>query len=205
MSKHRFLGLCVAEKEDGEAKGIFGPIQLPYQEEGDQGSKQGEGEGNAREVDPQRLDKLPKEIWEKILNDLNENDLFPLALSCRYFRQKQVELVARTGQNGPESGRSQLALKTTFQRKREKVQLASADYFRFCSKEKVKLKALTDCVSNLTAYHGHLPLLKELNPPKRLHRKIAAAAGESSSSVSSSYSLFWLLTCSSSLQRTEAS
>ena len=186
-------------------KGSSAPSSSHTRKKATKEASKAKDEGNAREVDPQRLDKLPKEIWEKILNDLNENDLFPLALSCRYFRQKQVELVARTGQNGPESGRSQLALKTTFQRKREKVQLASADYFRFCSKEKVKLKALTDCVSNLTAYHGHLPLLKELNPPKRLHREIAAAAGESSSSVSSSYSLFWLLTCSSSLQRTEAS
>ena len=186
-------------------KGSSAPSSSRARKKATKEASKAKDEGNAREVDPQRLDKLPKEVWEKILDELDENDLFPLALSCRYFRQKQVELVARTGQNGPESGRSQLALKTTFQRKREKVQLASADYFRFCSKEKVKLKALTDCVSNLTAYHGHLPLLKELNPPKRLHREIAAAAGESSSSVSSSYSLFWLLTCSSSLQRTEAS
>ena len=35
------------------------------------------------------LDKLPQEVWEKILDELDENDLFPLALSCRYFRQKQ--------------------------------------------------------------------------------------------------------------------
>ena len=44
----------------------------------------------------QRLDKLPQEVWGKILGNLKENDLFPLALSCRYFRQKQKELVART-------------------------------------------------------------------------------------------------------------
>ena len=55
-----------------------------------------------REVEStQRLDKLPKEVWEKILDELDENDLFPLALSCRYFRQKQKELVARTRQSEP--------------------------------------------------------------------------------------------------------
>ena len=46
-----------------------------------------------------RLDKLPKEVWERIFDELNENDLFPLALSCKYFRQKQVELVARSEQS----------------------------------------------------------------------------------------------------------
>ena len=56
-------------------------------------------ERDAREAEnAQRLlDKIPLELWEKILD---ENDLFPLALSCRYFRQKQKELVARTGQSG---------------------------------------------------------------------------------------------------------
>ena len=29
-----------------------------------------------------RLDKLPQELWERIFDDLEENDLFPLALSC---------------------------------------------------------------------------------------------------------------------------
>ena len=56
---------------------------------------------DAREVEStQWLKKLPHELWEKILDELDENDLFPLALSCRYFRQKQKELVARTRQSG---------------------------------------------------------------------------------------------------------
>ena len=38
----------------------------------------------------QGLDKLPPEVWEKILDELDENDLFPLALSCRYFEQMQT-------------------------------------------------------------------------------------------------------------------
>merc|ERR1719305_2088013 len=40
----------------------------------------------------QRLDKLPPEVWEKIFGNLDKNDVFPLALSCRYFHQKQEEL-----------------------------------------------------------------------------------------------------------------
>ena len=43
----------------------------------------------------QRLDKLPKDLWEKIFIELIETDvrdLASLAMSCRYFRQKQ-ELV----------------------------------------------------------------------------------------------------------------
>ena len=48
--------------------------------------------------------KLPPELWEKILDNLESDDLFPLALSCRYFRQKQKELLARARQSSPESG-----------------------------------------------------------------------------------------------------
>ena len=81
------------------------------------------------------LRRLPPELWDKILDELEENDLFPLALSCRYFRQKQKELVAQARQSGPESGVTRLALKTNLRRKYwdEPEQPASADYLRFCS------------------------------------------------------------------------
>ena len=152
-------------------------------------SKAAKEEREEREVEnAQRLNKLPREVWEKILDNLDENDLFPLALSCRYFRQKQKELVARTGQNGPESGKSQLALKTTFQRKREKVQLVSADYLRFCSKENVPSHfgdLLANYIRCLAAHHGHLPLLQELlKPLKEVPYGITKTAGESSFSQS---------------------
>ena len=42
-----------------------------------------------------RLDKLPPELWEKIFCDFEDADLFPLALSCKFFRYKQKELVAQ--------------------------------------------------------------------------------------------------------------
>ena len=75
-------------------------------------------ERDAREVEStQRLDKLPQEVWGKILDHLEENDLFPLALSCRYFRQKQKELVARTRQ----SGKPPLALRTNLKRKLKEI------------------------------------------------------------------------------------
>ena len=83
------------------------------------------------------LDKLPPEVWERIFDELDDDDLFPLALSCRYFREKQKELVARSSQRGPESGKPRRALKTNLRRKLQKVQPASADYLRFCYKEKV--------------------------------------------------------------------
>ena len=131
-------------------------------------------EREARVVEnAQRLDKLPQEVWEKILDELKENDLFPLALSCRYFRQKQKELVARTGQNGPESGEPPLALRTTLRYQimlhnlqwPEKGQPASAAYLRFCRREKVSSDCVgkrDDCLRLLAAFHGHLPLLQEL-------------------------------------------
>ena len=65
---------------------------------------------SVREVEnAQRLlGKLPQEVWEKILGELENDDLFPLALSRRYFRQKQKELMALALENLPESGKPSL-------------------------------------------------------------------------------------------------
>ena len=104
-------------------------------------------------------------MWEKIIDNLEENDLFPLALSCRYFRQKQKELVARTRQHGLGSGKPQLALKTTLRRKLWDVHPSSSEYLRFCSSERVLRDHVNERdtrVRRLAAYHGHLPLLQEL-------------------------------------------
>ena len=113
-----------------------------------------------------RLDKLPQEVWEKILDNLDENDLFPLALSCRYFRQKQKELVGRTRQSGPASGKPRLALKTNLRDKFLDSHPASAEYLQFCSKEKVPSKVApkrAQRIMRLAASHGYLPLLQELH------------------------------------------
>ena len=112
-----------------------------------------------------RLDKLPLEVWDRILDELESEDLFPLALSCRYFRQKQKELVARTRQGRPESGKPRPALRTTLRLDPEKGQPASADYLWFCINE----RGSTDVgqeedyyIWYMAAFHGHLPLLREL-------------------------------------------
>ena len=155
-----------------------------------------------RDESIQRLDKLPQEIWEKILDHLDENDLFPLALSCRFFRQKQKELVARTRHDGPGSDERRRTLKTNLWRKLDECQPASADYLRFCSEEKLPegidrlVTARARDISCLAAFHGHLPLLQEdpnklreeeynyttTGQPYRLDATIIWAAGESSSS-----------------------
>ena len=141
---------------------------------------------DAREVeDVQRLlEKLPPEVWEKILDELEENDLFPLALSCRYFRQKQKELVERTRESGPESGEPALALKTNLMRKLNDGQPASVDYLRFCSKEEVSrycVNVRDDRLRRLAAHHGHLSLLKELlKPLEMLDQDVIRAAGKTS-------------------------
>ena len=139
----------------------------------------------------QHLDKLPQELWEKILDELKEADLFPLALSCRYFRQKQKELVALARQHGPESGKPGLTLKTNLKRKVEEGQPASAEYLRFCHKEKAgKPRSYSQkndkgeyhavLIKRLAAFHGHLPLLQELRAGlKRVDSEITKQAGES--------------------------
>ena len=146
---------------------------------------------DAREVEnAQRLNKLPQEVWEKVLDNLDENDLFPLALSCRNFRQKQKELVARTRQ----SGKRRLALKTTFHHQPEKAfgQPVSAEYLRFCSKAEVPKNYVVARAASITrqaAYHGHLSLLQELLADSNwlgresLDSGIPQAAGESSPSL----------------------
>ena len=135
----------------------------------------------------QHLDKLPREVWEKILDHLEEDDLFPLALSCRYFRQKQKELVAPTRQHGPESGKPRLALKTNLKRKLKEGTPASSDYLCFCSKEKVLRDHVNErdtFISRLAAYHGHLSLLEVVIKPFRneyfdwLDSYITSSAGE---------------------------
>ena len=135
-------------------------------------------------------------MWEKIFDHLDENDLFPLALSCRHFRQKQKELVERRRESEPESEKPRRALTTTLHEWPVKDQPASARYLQFCRKEKVS----SDCVGDrdmrigtMAAFHGHLPLLQELlKPLKRSDPSgtseafldITRSAGESSSSQS---------------------
>ena len=145
---------------------------------------------DTREVEnTQRLlVKLPKKVWEKILDHLDRNDLFPLALSCRYFRHKQKELVARKTRQG---GKPCMILKTNLTQKLKMGQLASAEYVRFCSEEKAlvsnyggrpktplqRFKATCHC---LAACHGYLPLLQELLKPSNVcDRAIVENAGES--------------------------
>ena len=152
---------------------------------------------SAREVENAKrlLEKLPPEVWEKILDELEEDDLFPLALSCRYFRQKQKELVTRVRQQGPESGKPRLALKTNLLRRYEKSQRPSAGYLRFCSNEKIMIdfglkksgqeraqmmaEKKDHHIKCLAAFHGHLPLLQQLLKPLNNLKKLTKANNSS--------------------------
>ena len=168
-------------------KGSSTPASSRARKKAAEGGRKAKDEGDAREGESteRRLDKLPKEIWEKTLDELDENDLFPLALTCRYFRQKQKELVERTRQQRPGRGKPPLTLKTNLERKLDYGQLASADYLRFCSKEKVSRdvgQKKAKCIRRCTAFHGHLPLLQELlKPLKKLDLSITGYAGQYSS------------------------
>ena len=175
-------------------KGSSAPSCSRAREKAAKGGSETEVERDARDFEnAQRLlEKLPPEVWGKILDNLDENDLFPLALSCRYFRQKQKELVARkTRENGPGSEKSRLALKTTVWQKVGFAEPASADYVRFCSQEREKDfgHKRDKIIRELAAYRGYLPLQQELLEssealqPNLLH--IAYSAGESSSSSQS--------------------
>ena len=58
-------------------KGSSAPSSSRARKKAAKDASKAKDEGDAREVDPQRLDKLPQEVWEKILDHLEENDLFP--------------------------------------------------------------------------------------------------------------------------------
>ena len=182
----------------------------------------------------QRLGKLPQEVWAKVLDELGENDLFPLALSCRFFRQKQKELVARSRESGPESGKPRLTLKTTLHYRPVQCPPASAEYLQFLKNCEIlpvdrvdDSKALgrteseyvefiypahleasfvkDKCIRRVAAYHGHLPLLQEL-----LEESYEKDPEDLAQSAGESFSLrfsssLWLLTCFSSSQCAEAS
>ena len=130
------------------------------------------------------LDKLPKEVWEKILGEFEDAELFPMALSCRYFRQKQKELLARPRQRELEWFESpSRALATDISRWPQKGHRASAEYLRFIRREKVPRdvgRQKAKHTRRLAAYHGHLPLLQELlDGLKTLKQGIAQNAGGS--------------------------
>ena len=146
------------------------------------------------------LDKLPEEVWEKILGELENDDLFPLALSRRYFRQKQKELVARAKQNGKPRPTLKTTLTRTFHLKHIVKLPASAEYIKFCMKEEEFLDDTENvrCLQCLALLHGHLPLLQDqdfLDPDDIIRGLwITAAAGESS--IHSLFLFVWLLTSS---------
>ena len=130
--------------------------------------------------------KLPPELWEKILDNLESDDLFPLALSCRYFRQKQKGLVVRASRRGTESGKPHLALKTNLRRKLDKGKPASAEYIQFARQEpgstRYGSRTKNPVMAYLAAYHGHLSLLQVLlKYLPWFETRVAWEAGKSSS------------------------
>ena len=38
---------------------------------------------------------LPSDPWERIFDHLSEDALFPAAMSCKYFRKRQLDLAKR--------------------------------------------------------------------------------------------------------------
>merc|ERR1712010_155995 len=40
------------------------------------------------------LDKLPRDVWERIVDSIGRKDLFSFAMTCRYFRDLRQDAVA---------------------------------------------------------------------------------------------------------------
>ena len=136
------------------------------------------------------MEKLPPEVWRKILAELDWNDLFPLALSCKFFRQKQLQKVQAAIRKAPDVWRERgSCLETRYQQKIDEVQPASVEYLKFLRKEE-ELRGVSpdtgDGIMCLAALHGYLPLLQEDlkslgdGPLNMITREVAECAGESS-------------------------
>ena len=147
---------------------------------------------DAREVENSQrlLEKLPPEVWERILAEVDWNDLFPLALSCKFFRQKQLQKVQAAIRKAPDVWRERgSCLETRYQQKIDEVQPASVEYLKFLRKEE-ELRGVSpdtgDGIMCLAALHGYLPLLQEDlkslgdGPLNMITREVAECAGESS-------------------------
>ena len=49
------------------------------------------GLSGIEEENEKRLQVLPSDVWSKIFDQLEENDLFPAASTCRFFRKRTNE------------------------------------------------------------------------------------------------------------------
>ena len=101
---HRFHFVTVAEageREEGMNDAPSSSMSTKRRRTGQSSSRS----GAAREPQQQQLpddiekenaavlDKLPREVWERILDSLGQDDLFPFALTCRYFRDLRLGAV----------------------------------------------------------------------------------------------------------------
>ena len=151
------------------------------------------------EYNERLLCKLPLELWEKICSSLESNNLFAFALSCRFFRKRQKDLVTKDHKKKLRTEaygyRSQLVSWRLYGSPRFGQQpKLSASYLEFVMEGALaelgtkhsrdrdyRRDRITLNVMNLCARDGHLDLLKALaagrdNP--RLPGGLAAFASE---------------------------
>ena len=151
------------------------------------------------EYNEKLLCKLPLELWEKICSSLESNNLFAFALSCRFFRKRQKDLVTKDHKKKLRTEaygyRSQLVSWRLYGSPRFGQQpKLSASYLEFVMEGALaelgtkhsrdrdyRRDRITLNVMNFCARDGHLDLLKALaagrdNP--RLPGGLAAFASE---------------------------
>ena len=91
------------------------------------------------EENEDRLEQLlPPELWEKIFDNLAEDALFPVASTCRYFREKQKVVMAR---NACKRMRTPFFTIGKLMKKHGEMRitpLLTNDYVKFCHKAFVK-------------------------------------------------------------------
>ena len=132
------------------------------------------------EYNEKLLCKLPLELWEKICSSLESNNLFAFALSCRFFRKRQKDLVTKDHKKKLRTEaygyRSQLVSWRLYGSPRFGQQpKLSASYLEFVMEGALaelgtkhsrdrdyRRDRITLNVMNLCARDGHLDLLKAL-------------------------------------------
>ena len=113
------------------------------------------------------LRRLPPELWQKILDEnVQQNDLFALAMTCRFFREKQKDLGKKVETNFTEDRLLDL-------RKRGKMAPHTLDWFRwvcdtfeilpgfedYWSAKKVKGALYEGVLLNYAAFQGSVEIL----------------------------------------------
>lgn len=118
------------------------------------------------EENEKRLQVLPSDVWSKIFDQLEENDLFPAASTCRFFRKRTNERLdeANKKKKGSLKIRTNLVRKTYEPGRGPVFKPTSLNYIKWIRAQKgltqIDAQDRAEVLKVLAALHGHLDFLR---------------------------------------------